>query len=129
MAEIRQLRYVLAVAEHGSVSRAATELHLSQSALSEALRKLELELGVELFSRGGRGVTPTAAGEALLTAGAEAVRAFDAALAAARARRAGCGSGSRRRARAGCPPSHGRGSWPASRTSGWSRAATTGAAR
>ena len=60
MAEIRQLRYVLAVAEHGSVSRAATELHLSQSALSEALRKLELELG------------------------AEAVRAFDAALAAAR---------------------------------------------
>ena len=84
MAEIRQLRYVLAVAEHGSVSRAATELHLSQSALSEALRKLELELGVELFSRGGRGVTPTAAGEALLSAGAEAVRAFDAALAAAR---------------------------------------------
>ena len=84
MAEIRQLRYVLAVADHGSVSRAATELHLSQSALSEALRKLELELGVELFSRGGRGVTPTAAGEALLSAGAEAVRAFDAALAAAR---------------------------------------------
>src|SRR6478609_5784155 len=84
MAEIRQLRYVLAVAEHGSVSRAAVELHLSQSALSEALRKLELELGVELLTRGGRGVTPTAAGEALASSGADAVRAFDAALDAAR---------------------------------------------
>jgi DNA-binding transcriptional LysR family regulator len=84
MAEIRQLRYVLAVAEHGSLSRAAVELHLSQSALSETLRKLELELGVELFTRGGRGVTPTPAGEALLRAGGEAVRAFDAALDAAR---------------------------------------------
>ena len=84
MAEIRQLRYFLAVVEHGSVSRAAVELHLSQSALSETLRKLEVELGVELLTRGGRGVTPTAAGEALVTAGAEAVRAFDAALDAAR---------------------------------------------
>lgn len=84
MAEIRQLRYFLAVVEHGSVSRAAVELHLSQSALSEALRKLEVELGVELLARGSRGVTPTAAGEALLTAGTEAIRAFDAALAAAR---------------------------------------------
>ncbi|MDA0182131.1 LysR family transcriptional regulator [Solirubrobacter phytolaccae] len=84
MAEIRQLRYFLAVVEHGSVSRAAVELHLSQSALSEALRKLEVELGVELLTRGGRGVTPTAAGDALITAGEEAVRSFDAALAAAR---------------------------------------------
>lgn len=84
MAEIRQLRYFLAVVEHGSVSRAAVELHLSQSALSEALRKLEVELGVELLSRGGRGVTPTAAGEALASTGLDAVRAFDAALDAAR---------------------------------------------
>ncbi|RKQ87427.1 LysR family transcriptional regulator [Solirubrobacter pauli] len=84
MAEIRQLRYFLAVVEHGSVSRAAVELHLSQSALSETLRKLEVELGVQLLTRGGRGVTPTAAGEALAATGAEAVRAFDAALDAAR---------------------------------------------
>jgi DNA-binding transcriptional LysR family regulator len=73
MAEIRQLRYLLAVVEHGSVSRAAIELHLSQSALSEALRKLEVELGVELLSRGGRGVAPTAAGEALVAAAREAM--------------------------------------------------------
>jgi DNA-binding transcriptional LysR family regulator len=84
MTDIRQLRYFLAVTEHGSVSAAATELHLSQSALSEALRKLELELGVELLARGSRGVSPTAAGEALRPAAREAIAAFDAALDAAR---------------------------------------------
>src|SRR4051794_11034214 len=84
MTDIRQLRYFVAVTEHGSVSAAATELHLSQSALSEALRKLELELGVELLARGSRGVSPTAAGEALLPAAQTAIVAFDAALDAAR---------------------------------------------
>src|SRR5918999_1750258 len=67
MAEIRQLRYLLAVAERRSVSAAALDLHLSQSALSEALRKLEVELGVELLARSSRGVTVTAAGEARLS--------------------------------------------------------------
>jgi LysR family transcriptional regulator, nitrogen assimilation regulatory protein len=66
VAEIRQLRYFVAVAERLSVSRAALDLHLSQSALSEALRKLEAELGVSLLERSSRGVTPTVAGEALL---------------------------------------------------------------
>ena len=84
MAEIRQLRQFVAVVEHGSVSAAAVELHLSQSALSEALRKLELELGVELLARGSRGVSPTAAGDALLAPAREAIAAFDAALNAAR---------------------------------------------
>ena len=63
MAEIRQLRYFVAVAERGSVSQAALDLHLSQSALSEALRKLEVELGVELLARSSRGVTLTPAGD------------------------------------------------------------------
>src|SRR5690349_24404349 len=80
MAEIRQLRYFAAVAEHGSVSRAAVELHLSQSALSEALRKLEVELGAELLHRTSRGVRPTAAGEALLPEARRAVAAFETAL-------------------------------------------------
>ena len=84
MAEIRQLRYFVAVAERGSVSAAALDLHLSQSALSEALRKLELELGVELLERSARGVAPTTAGTALLAQAPVAIAHFDAALQAAR---------------------------------------------
>lgn len=83
MAEIRQLRYFVAVAESGSVSQAAIELHLSQSALSETLRKLEVELGVELLERSRRGVTPTSAGDALLPRARDVIERFDAALKAA----------------------------------------------
>jgi DNA-binding transcriptional LysR family regulator len=84
VAEIRQLRYFVAVAERGSVSQAALELHLSQSALSEALRKLEVELGVELLARSSRGVALTPAGSALLGEARTAIERFDAALDAAR---------------------------------------------
>jgi DNA-binding transcriptional LysR family regulator len=84
VAEIRQLRYFVAVAEQSSVSAAALDLHLSQSALSEALRKLEVELGVELLERSSRGVVVTPAGAALLDAARPAIAAFDAALDAAR---------------------------------------------
>jgi DNA-binding transcriptional LysR family regulator len=84
VAEIRQLRYFAAVAERGSVSQAALDLHLSQAALSEAVRKLEVELGVELLARSSRGVQVTPAGEALLGEAREAIARFDAALDAAR---------------------------------------------
>jgi DNA-binding transcriptional LysR family regulator len=84
MAEIRQLRYFIAVAERGSVSQAALDLHISQSALSETLRKLETELGVDLLERSSRGVAPTSAGDALLAGARDAIERFDAALAAAR---------------------------------------------
>jgi DNA-binding transcriptional LysR family regulator len=86
MAEIRQLRYFVAVAERGSVSQAALDLHLSQSALSESLRKLELELGVELLERSRRGVSTTSAGDVLLTHTRDVIERFDAALEAARGR-------------------------------------------
>ena len=89
MAEIRQLRYFAAVAQKGSVSAAALDLHLSQSALSEALRKLELELGVELLERSARGVSVTPAGAALLNRAHDAIAAFDGALQAAREAAAG----------------------------------------
>jgi DNA-binding transcriptional LysR family regulator len=84
VAEIRQLRYLVAVAERGSVSQAALDLHLSQSALSEALRKLEVELGVQLLERSSRGVEVTVAGAALVGEAAVAIERFDAALDAAR---------------------------------------------
>jgi len=63
--ELRQLEYFLAVAEHGSVTAAARALHVAQPSLSDVLRGLERELGTALFHRVGRGVVPTAAGEAL----------------------------------------------------------------
>jgi len=63
--EIRQLRYVDAVARHRHFTRAAEELHVAQSALSHQIRKLEAELGTDLFERTSRSVAPTEAGEAV----------------------------------------------------------------
>lgn len=63
--ELRQLRYTEAVARHRHFTRAAEELHVAQSALSHQVRRLEGELGVELFERTSRSVVPTEAGEAV----------------------------------------------------------------
>jgi DNA-binding transcriptional LysR family regulator len=62
---LQQLEYFLAAYRHGSFSGAAQELHLAQPSLSEQVRRLEAELGVALFARAGRGLTPTEAGETL----------------------------------------------------------------
>lgn len=64
--DLRRLEYFLAVIEHGQVTSAAAALHLTQPSLSQAIRNLERDLGVELFRRDGRGLTPTAAGLALV---------------------------------------------------------------
>jgi len=63
--ELRQLRYVEAVARHRHFTRAADELHVAQSALSHQVRRLEAELGAELFERTSRTVVVTEAGEAV----------------------------------------------------------------
>jgi DNA-binding transcriptional LysR family regulator len=61
--ELRHLRYFAAVAAHGSFSRAASNLHLTQPALSRQVKDLEEELGVPLLARGTNSVTLTEAGE------------------------------------------------------------------
>ncbi|HEX6873673.1 MAG TPA: LysR family transcriptional regulator [Micromonosporaceae bacterium] len=65
--ELRHLRIVCAVAEAGSVTKAAAALGLAQPAVTAQLRRIERSLGGELFERGRHGVTPTRLGELVLT--------------------------------------------------------------
>ncbi|MDX6807390.1 LysR family transcriptional regulator [Terrihabitans rhizophilus] len=60
--DIRQLRYFMQVADSGNFSRAAEILRVAQPSLSQQIKNLELELGVELLVRHSRGVTPTEVG-------------------------------------------------------------------
>jgi LysR family transcriptional regulator, benzoate and cis,cis-muconate-responsive activator of ben and cat genes len=61
-----QLRYFVTVAEEGQITRAAARLHIAQPALTQAIRQLEADLGVELLERHARGVSLTPAGETFL---------------------------------------------------------------
>ena len=60
--ELRQLRYLVRVIELGSISRAALDLALVPSALSQQISRLESELSTRLLQRSPKGVTPTEAG-------------------------------------------------------------------
>lgn len=80
--EIYQLKAFVTVARTGHVTRAAEQLHLTQSAVSKQLKALEEELGSALFDRTPAGMAPSAAGKRLLPL---AQRALDAALALAAA--------------------------------------------
>ncbi|MFF1409125.1 LysR family transcriptional regulator [Streptomyces sp. NPDC058289] len=64
--ELRQLEYFVAVAEERNFTRAAERVHISQSGVSAQIRRLEQELGAELFDRSGRTATLTVAGKAAL---------------------------------------------------------------
>ena len=72
--EFRQLEYIVAVADHGSFTKAATATHVSQPSLSHGVRNLESELGIELFNRLGRTVRLTSAGEQVVQAARRVIR-------------------------------------------------------
>ncbi len=63
---LQQLRYLIAIASHGSISAAAHTLYVSQSSLSVAVRDIERETGVTIFERSNRGITLTSDGVELL---------------------------------------------------------------
>src|SRR3954463_6430479 len=75
--ELRHLRTIAAVARHGSFSKAADELYLAQSAVSQQVRRFEEELGVEVFRRNSRSVEPTAEGEVVLEYAHRVLREVD----------------------------------------------------
>lgn len=64
--DFKQLEYILAIEEYGNISRAAAALFISQSALNQHLLHLEKELGMKLFHRNKRTMTPTQAGKIYL---------------------------------------------------------------
>lgn len=79
--ELRHLRYFAAVAETRHFGKAAEQLHMAQPPLSQAIRRLETELGVELFSRTTRHVALTGAGEVFRTDVERILKAVDEAVA------------------------------------------------
>jgi DNA-binding transcriptional LysR family regulator len=81
--EARELRYFLAVAEELHFGHAAQRLSIAQPALSRAVRRVEADLGVQLFVRDGHGVTLTEVGEALVGRARDALTSLEEALACA----------------------------------------------
>ncbi len=80
--DLRRLSYFLAVADQGSFTGAAMALHVSQPALSLAVKELEADLGARLLHRPARPITLTPAGEALLGPARQALRDIDSGRAA-----------------------------------------------
>jgi DNA-binding transcriptional LysR family regulator len=88
-ADLRQLRYVVAIAEEGSFTAAAARLQIAQQSLSQQIALIERRLGATLFERGPSGVTLTAVGAALLPEARAALVAADRAFEIARRAAAG----------------------------------------
>lgn len=73
---LQQLKYVISIAEHGTLSRAAEHAFISQPSLSESLRELEKELGIQLFTRTNRGLLITTEGSEFLAYARQVVEQY-----------------------------------------------------
>jgi DNA-binding transcriptional LysR family regulator len=93
MVSMRTLESLVAVVEHGSLTKAAAVLHMSQPALSHQIAAIERELGTPVMERLGRGIRPTAAGLATAAEARVALAAADRAVLAGR--RVALGAGGR----------------------------------
>ncbi|MGI6045627.1 MAG: LysR family transcriptional regulator [Eggerthellaceae bacterium] len=74
---LQQLRYLIAIAEHGSINAAAQSMYVSQSNLSSAVKELEREFGITIFTRSNRGVTLTNDGTELLAYARQVIEQAD----------------------------------------------------
>ena len=59
---LQQLRYVIAIAESGSINAVAHSMFVSQSSLSVSVKELEQEMGITIFNRSSRGISLTSDG-------------------------------------------------------------------
>lgn len=75
--DIKQLNYFINLIDHGSFSNAAKSLFITQPSLSQALKKMEQELGVRLYSQTITGIVPTCAGQYLYDNGRPLVDDFE----------------------------------------------------
>jgi DNA-binding transcriptional LysR family regulator len=75
--EFRHLRTIVAVARHRSFTKAAEELYLAQSAISQQIRRLEAEIGIQIFRRSSRSVEITEEGKVILAHAQRVLAEFD----------------------------------------------------
>ncbi|WP_369394485.1 LysR substrate-binding domain-containing protein [Streptomyces sp. CG1] len=102
--EVRHLRVICAVAEAGSLTRAAASLRMTQPGLSAQLRRIEAMLGGPIFDRGQKGAVPTALGELVLPRARAILPGIDGLLSdTARAARCGTARGRVRLGSVGAP--------------------------
>ena len=74
---IQQLRYVTVICDEGSLNKASEQLYISQPSLTSAVQELEKELGITIFNRSGRGVTPTNDGMEFIRYAREVLSQYD----------------------------------------------------